>query len=277
MCLGRPGIAACRSTRTRRREKATTSGLAIALSSAGKLLSALDHRASIGRSSGKPTELGKEEDQFPFNKSFKKKGKWADRKMRSRYNDKKEAHRRIDEDWMQQADGLALYLDTYTNNSSLVLAFELVQSAKVLLFAADAQTGNWLSWDQVKWEKAAKGFNTNTLLENTVFYKVGHHGSHNATLVAALEAMTHEELVAMIPVDRTDSNLTKKKNPWKMPAANLYKRLKEKTRYRVLRMDMGYADGCDPAVKKNATGWGKPLETPRRSPDKLYIEYTVKG
>lgn len=114
----------------------------------------------------------------------------------------------IDHDWLEQASRLALYLDTYTNNSSLVLAIELVKSGKVLLFAADAQTGNWLSWFDVKFEN--EQVSTDYLLANTVFYKVGHHGSHNATLVKGLESMTHKDLIAMIPVDKTDSNITKK-------------------------------------------------------------------
>ena len=58
---------------------------------------------------------------------------------------------------------------------------------KVLLFAADAQTGNWSSWADVKWDDP--GVSTDDLLARTVFYKVGHHASHNATLVAAFEKM----------------------------------------------------------------------------------------
>ena len=126
---------------------------------------------------------------------------------------------------MQQAEALALYLDTFTNNSSLVLAIELVESGKVLLFAADAQTGNWASWKKVKWERS--DVSTDDLLARTVFYKVGHHASHNATLVEAFEKIGHPELVALIPVHKKDPNITKK-NGWKMPARNLFKRLVEK-------------------------------------------------
>jgi hypothetical protein len=40
------------------------------------------------------------------------------------------------------------------------------------------------------------------LLERTVFYKVGHHGSHNATLrELGLERMSSPNLAAVIPVD----------------------------------------------------------------------------
>jgi hypothetical protein len=51
--------------------------------------------------------------------------------------------------------------------------------------------------------------------------------------------MTHPELVALIPVDDSDPNLTKEYHPWRMPAENLYERLIEKTQGRVLRMDHG--------------------------------------
>ena len=62
--------------------------------------------------------------------------------------------RRIDADWMGVATTLAMQLDQDTNNTSLVLAFELgpkKESGPVLLFAADAQVGNWLSWQDVTW------------------------------------------------------------------------------------------------------------------------------
>jgi hypothetical protein len=85
-----------------------------------------------------------------------------------------------------------------------VLAFELEDSGKVLLFTGDAQVGSWLSWHDHTW-KVKRGDKTETitaedLLKNTVLYKVGHHGSHNATVKErGLELMTHPDLVAMIP------------------------------------------------------------------------------
>ena len=52
------------------------------------------------------------------------------------------------------------------------------------------------------------------LLARTVLYKVGHHGSHNATLrEKGLELMASGELAAMIPVNR----VTAKKMDWLMP------------------------------------------------------------
>lgn len=218
----------------------------------------------------------REEEQFPFNNKYKKSQAKADKDIVKLYNAKENKWRNIDTAWLDSANQLALFLDGYTNNSSLVLAFELVKSGKVLLFAADAQAGNWLSWEDIKWEGKNKNFKSYDLLENTVLYKVGHHGSHNATLVKALEAMNHEELVAMIPVDKTDSNITKV-NGWKMPAKNLFKRLKEKTQNRVLRMDEGFASGCDPVKDKAKSKWKDLPFKPKIDKENFFVEYTIQG
>src|SRR6266699_2202355 len=68
-------------------------------------------------------------------------------------------------------------LDSMTNNTSLVLAIELADG-DVLLFAADAQVGNWLSWQDLKWTVGTSPVTGPDLLKRTIFYKVGHHGSH---------------------------------------------------------------------------------------------------
>lgn len=90
--------------------------------------------------------------------------------------------RRINTEWLYSAEQLALDLNSYTNNGSLVLAFELGKGGKVLLFAADAQRGNWVSWADKDWKDGKEKVTTKDLLGRTVLYKVGHHGSHNATL-----------------------------------------------------------------------------------------------
>jgi len=152
------------------------------------------------------------------------------------------AWRRIDQDWLDTTSELALQLDAATNNTSLVLAIELTASNKVLLFAADAQVGNWLSWADTQIELTAKKgqpVKQARLLERTVLYKVGHHGSHNATLCQdGLEAMTHPDLVALIPVNEDMSN----KKKWGMPCGNLLGALKDKTRGRVLQEDKPLPD-----------------------------------
>jgi beta-lactamase superfamily II metal-dependent hydrolase len=84
------------------------------------------------------------------------------------------AWQRIDHDWLLSVAQLGLQLDSATKNTSLVLAFELGDHGPVLLFAADAQIGSWKSW------LTLTEFNVADLLRRTVYYKVGHHGSHNA-------------------------------------------------------------------------------------------------
>jgi hypothetical protein len=169
------------------------------------------------------------------------------------YKSPKNKWRDIQADWLQNAGSLALNLDSYTNNTSLVMAIEFESSGKVMLFAADAQIGNWISWTQpakegekepaIKWSGSgvdgSKTITASDLLMRTVFYKVGHHSSHNATARKhGLELMTSEELVAMIPVDEEVAKKQGKKG-WEMPAKDLYKRLQEATKCRIIRLDKG--------------------------------------
>jgi hypothetical protein len=82
------------------------------------------------------------------------------------------------------------------------------------------------------------------LLKRTVFYKVGHHGSHNATLgKLGLEVMDKLGL-AMIPVDEA---MAKKKRWGRMPLPALLEALTHKTGGAVLRSD-------DKAVPAAVTG-----------------------
>jgi hypothetical protein len=159
-----------------------------------------------------------------------------------------EPHRAIDRDWLNSAAELALQLDSYTNNTSLVLAFELTGTREVLLFVGDAQIGNWLSW--------AKG--AKDLLAKTIFYKVGHHGSHNATLkTGGLEAMKSPQLVAAIPVDEDFARKPKGGSPegWDMPAGPLLTALTEKTKGRVLRGDSDFPEGAARPAALSAAEW----------------------
>jgi Metallo-beta-lactamase superfamily len=139
--------------------------------------------------------------------------------------------RRIDTDWLAGSTDLALQLDSLTNNTSLVVAIELPND-DVLLFAADAQVGNWLSWQELSWTVNGKTVSGPQLLERAIFYKVGHHGSHNATLKEkGLEEMKRLR-VAMIPVDHA---MAVKKRWGKMPLDELVSALQE--RATVLRVD----------------------------------------
>lgn len=141
--------------------------------------------------------------------------------------------RNIDTDWLRSTTDFALKLDSDTNNTSLVLAFEIGDGGPVLLFPGDAQVGNWLSWQHVTWPEAGQT-TAEDLLKRTVFYKVAHHGSHNATLEElGLELMDGPALTAMVPVDRATAD----KQRWAMPFEPLWTRLNERADGRVLRSD----------------------------------------
>jgi Metallo-beta-lactamase superfamily len=200
--------------------------------------------------------------------------------------------RRIDDEWLGGISRLALQLDTGVNNTSLALAFEL-PDGRALIFPGDAQIGNWLSWDDVKFKTPAGEpvrVTAKDLLHRAVFYKVGHHGSHNATRkVGGLEEMTGGELVAMIP---TDEKFALKQSPphgWKMPFSKLYAALKTRTRFRILRADRGEEELAPPDGDVAPSLWdtftgrvtfsGDMLErdaSEKAAKDQpLYVEYTI--
>jgi hypothetical protein len=240
--------------------------LAAANVQATKFLDAINLRAGT---------VSREEQQYPFAEQTKKHAdhpSQALRTMMRRYRNKGDSWRKIDTDWLNPAGSLALYLDSLTNNSSLALAIELIDSGKVLLFAADAQIGNWLSWQDITWRDPT--INTDDLVARTVFYKVGHHASHNATLVGAFEKMNRPDLIALIPVNKQDPNITKQ-NGWKMPATNLFKRLNEKTQHRVLQMDGDNPRDCDPARNPAKDSWRSISVKPTITP--LEIKVTITG
>jgi hypothetical protein len=88
--------------------------------------------------------------------------------------------------------------DKTLNNQSLVVLFTF--NGKHLLFAGDAQWGNWENF--LYGGKAGASGHTaltqqsRSILASLDFYKVGHHGSTNATPKDALNAM-REGCVAM--------------------------------------------------------------------------------
>ena len=245
-----------------------------------------------------------QESEMPFDRRYRAMHGDAEafsadgRKWYPSYVEDRHDWRRIDGEWNNVAADLALQLDSVTNNTSLALAFERIADGKVLLFPADAQQGNWVSWhdDTMKWTVKDKAgvkhtFTAEDLLNRTVFYKVGHHGSHNATAKGkGLEMMTREsELTAFIPVDRKVA-LNKGSSGWNMPARALYKRLLEKCQGRVARSDIGLADDAanakDQATEKelrdlaDAAQWKKWRAAQKASDvndsNPLFLDYTLK-
>lgn len=207
--------------------------------------------------------VGAEREQCPppFNPAYQRWSADPDWKHLPQDLYRSEPWRTIESDHLDAAGRLALMLDNHTNNTSLAMAIELTPGGAVLLFPGDAQRGNWSSWETVRWTGAGAGTTTQDLLGRTVLYKVGHHGSHNATARSAgLELMNHPRLAALIPVDRE----TAAQKHWQMPYPPLLKRLLERTGGRLLLSDRGWEG--DPAAPEVAEFANRCRET------ELYFE-----
>jgi len=114
---------------------------------------------------------------------------------------------------------IAVALDKAVNGTSLMLVLQI--GAAFLLFPGDAQ---WGTWDAVmrnpEWVD---------LLKRTRFYKVGHHGSHNATPKDFVEKMVPKDLWAMVS--------TKPKSNWPgIPKKELLRALSKRTK-KIARSD----------------------------------------
>ncbi len=233
------------------------------------------------------------DDQAPFDQRFCYPTAQADQFFPD-YRLSDQSYRRIDDQWFRSVAELAAKLDDFRNNTSLALAIERIADKKVLLFPADAQEGNWLSWhdDVMKWN--SEGGETITaadLLKRAVFYKVGHHASHNATVKGkGLEIMRgNKDLTAFIPVDRAIALKRSPAGSWKMPAFELYRALLEATDGRVARSDIGWAAVAPGVQKTDVEGafidlsteedwrrWSRSQEAATNvSIDKLFIEYSL--
>ena len=188
--------------------------------------------------------------------------------------------RRIDGDWLAAAGQMALKLDSDTNNTSLVLAFELPDPERsILLFAADAQVGNWLSWHDQDYDAGdgSKPQSATDLLERVRFYKVGHHGSHNATLdKQGLARMTRDDLVAAIP---TDEELGKKQGSsgWMMPNPRVNTALIARTNGRILRNDRTYLDDKGEPLKRADLDAIERNFFKQLTEAPMFLEYQVMG
>ncbi len=188
--------------------------------------------------------------------------------------------RRINQEWLYSAEQLALAINDYTNNSSLVLAFELGKGGKVLLFAADAQRGNWMSWGKKDWKDGDATVTARDLLARTVLYKVGHHGSHNATLNGLADSdypslgwMAQgdhgHEFTAMITAVRAWAETQK---GWDHPQKAIKDALLKKASGRVFQTDTDLDKMVMP-TGESAADWERFKS--RASGGPLYFDYTV--
>lgn len=187
--------------------------------------------------------------------------------------------RRIDGDWLFAAEDFALKLNKGINNTSLVLAFELPATKKVLLFIGDAQLGNWESWTAGDWQHGGETVTARDLLARTVLYKVGHHGSHNATLKGEIgdqhpnlswmgQGEFGGEFTAMITAVRSWA-LTQKPI-WDHPLESIKKALLEKCRGRVFQTDTDAVTRHGSVAKADWEAFERRVVI-----DGLYFEYTV--
>lgn len=199
-----------------------------------------------------------ETDHFlksPFSARYKMDEKEEKKFNREYYNKKQNQWRQIEYDWLDGAGELAIALTSYVNNTSLAFAIEMQNSKKVLLFPADAQSGNWMSWhDEAVSKKLKKngGRTAQQLLAKTIFYKVGHHGSHNGTAsLSGLEKMTEEKILAFMPLvqDKVPQAWGGSEN---FPAKALYKKLIEKTNGALIRTDNGLVNDLKAADLRKA-------------------------
>lgn len=88
--------------------------------------------------------------------------------------------------------GVAVALDKAVNGTSLMIVLKV--GSKHLLFPGDAQWGTWLA--------AMENDESAALLRKTDFYKVGHHGSHNATPRDFVEKMLPESTLGMCSTNK---------------------------------------------------------------------------
>ena len=187
----------------------------------------------------------------PFNDKYAAKGN-DKTELEKKYNNREMNWRQIEEDWLDTSDELAIALTDFVNNTSLAFAIEFEDTGKVLLFPADAQSGNWMSWHDPKVKSDLiknGGKDAETLLGKTVFYKVGHHGSHNGTASkSGLEKMPDTGMVAFMPLIKDKVPYVWDKTGKNFPAIPLYKKLIEKTNGAIVRTDEGVI--TDPRAKE---------------------------
>ena len=135
--------------------------------------------------------------------------------------------------------GIVTELDDVLNNTSIILLFEV--AGQKLLFPGDAQLENWTY--------ALKQYRA--LLKGVSVYKVGHHGSLNATPKALWRIMTEGDTALPSAQFRTlmstlrDVHGGKKGAPTEVPRVPLVDELRQKSK---LTTTLDHADFGKPTV-----------------------------
>ena len=256
--------------------------LAAELGQERSLFAAAAHHASnFGLNVGTDEEV---EFNQPFSAAYrippKQSGQRKFKGLFERYSNPENAWRNIDSDWLKASEQFAIRLNNFVNNTSLVLAIQLMDSEQVLLFVGDAQRGNWISWDDQTWQADGNSVTAKDLLARTVFYKVGHHGSHNATLnEGGVQDMAQgdfaDHFVAMIPANEFWAKEVKHR-PWQHPLNAIRSALYQKARGRILQTDKSSIRKPNSSTGLISTkDWNKFKSSVTL--DEFYIEYEIDG
>ncbi|HEX3549012.1 MAG TPA: hypothetical protein VHT53_01470 [Candidatus Elarobacter sp.] len=168
----------------------------------------------------------------------------------------------------------AAQADNTLNNQSLVVHFTF--RGKSMLFAGDAQWGNWQNFLFGGRPGTAGGqlaAQAQALLSGIDFYKVGHHGSTNATPIDALKAMK-AGMVAMCST--AEGAYGKVQNKSEVPRIPLLAALESKTANQLARSDQVAVAGT-PACKPDMVEPIPPLPSDfQPGPNgSTYVDYTM--
>jgi beta-lactamase superfamily II metal-dependent hydrolase len=161
-------------------------------------LKLMDLKKGVGQYLGESSDDGEVKAFDPFGGAWHAEaGDYKPSAFREWTRESKENPRAAMEAAIQSAQPSLLFtaaktLDGMLNNQSLVVLFTI--NEKKLLFAGDAQGGNWEYWMFGGTPEKAPSVDTidkksKAILANLDFYKVGHHGSTNATPISAVETM----------------------------------------------------------------------------------------
>ncbi len=156
--------------------------------------------------------------------------------------------------------------DNTINNQSLVLHFTF--AGRSLLFVGDAQWGDWANF---LYGDAAVGRSSlqirpdsANLLAGADFYKVGHHGSTNATPIDAIKAL-RDGCAAMCSTQPDCYGQESKGS--EVPRVPLLDALQKKTKNRLVRSDQIAAGRDEPTA-----GLPKDLPPNFSTPGRLFVD-----
>lgn len=121
----------------------------------------------------------------------------------------------------EQLREIVRVLDKAMNNTSVILLFEIGKHK--LLFPGDAQIENWqYALSQKRYQK---------LLRDVTFYKVGHHGSLNATPKSLWKGFAHRSQGLQTMVSTMKGKHGDKRRSTEVPRTTLVKTLTAESRF----------------------------------------------